>query len=65
MVAKLKNIHSLESFYAAIKKSLKLSGKDWEAMVKMMNTHPLIKQMAGPPYEEYSANAESFMREAA
>ncbi len=62
MIPTQENIHSLESFYAAIKKILKLSGREWEDMVKLMNNHPLIKQMAGHPYEEYSVNAALFIK---
>jgi len=65
MIAKQKNLHALEPFYTAIKKSLKLSGKDWENMVKLMNNHPLIKQMAGHPYEKYVGDTEGFIKEAA
>jgi len=65
MITKQKNLHALEPFYTAIKASLKLSGKDWEDMVELMNNHPLIKKMAGHPYQKHVVKAELFVRKAA
>jgi hypothetical protein len=55
----------LPPLYEEVKKTLKLSGKEWEEMVKLMNNHPLVKQMCGHPHEGYVSETRILAREAA
>ena len=54
-----------ESLYTAVKKKLNLSGKDWENMVKLMNKHPVIKQITRYPIRKDVGEDKAFAREVA